>query len=82
MASMVQSRCVQYAGGRVAMRRALQSLGVDANTPVLPNSLGAPIIRATDALGSISHTQGLAVAVACTPLGGLVRDVGVAAAGE
>lgn len=56
-----------FAGGRVAMRRALTVLGADAaaSEPILMTDEGAPKL-APDVLGSISHTRGLALAVAAT----------------
>ena len=65
--SMTPTRQVQFAGGRAAMRRALMSLGLDVTAPVLSLSSGAPDLRGVGALGSISHTRGLATAIACPP---------------
>jgi 4'-phosphopantetheinyl transferase EntD len=52
-----------YAGGRVAIRRALRLAGAAtaADAPVLSNPSGAPAVFA-GAMGSISHTTGLAAA--------------------
>ena len=68
MQEMSAARQVQYVGGRVAMRRALKSLGAaDAAAPVLRDDEGAPALLANGAFGSISHTCGLAAAIACIP---------------
>ena len=68
MQDMNQARQVQYAGGRIAMRRALRSLGAaDAAAPVLRDDAGAPALLTNGAFGSISHTRGLAAAIACIP---------------
>jgi 4'-phosphopantetheinyl transferase EntD len=65
--SMLPVRQMQFAGGRAAMRRALTALGVDASEPVLRSSSGAPHIMPDGVMGSISHTRGLATAIACRP---------------
>jgi 4'-phosphopantetheinyl transferase EntD len=67
MDGMQPARRILFAGGRVAMRRALTLLDAPeaASAPVLPDGRGAPTV-AGGALGSISHTDGLAVALACT----------------
>jgi 4'-phosphopantetheinyl transferase EntD len=51
-----------WVGGRVALRRVLDALGVEAG-PLLPNTRGAPTLPAGIA-ASISHKETLAVALA------------------
>lgn len=64
---MRPARRMSFAGGRLAMRRALQSLGMGAaDGPVLTDRVGAPIAR-PGTIGSISHTHGLAAALVCVP---------------
>lgn len=60
--SLQLPRQVLFAGGRLALRRALQSLAVAHAGPVLPDEHGAPALP-DGLLGSISHTDGLAVAL-------------------
>jgi 4'-phosphopantetheinyl transferase EntD len=61
--SMLQTRKVNFVGGRLALRRALYAVGSgeSAQEPLLPDPSGAPRILG-EALGSISHTTGLAAA--------------------
>ena len=65
MAGMLPHRRVTYAGGRLAMRRALRAVGAaaSANEAVLTDDTGAPSVSGV-ASGSISHTDGLAAAFA------------------
>ncbi|KAL1508613.1 hypothetical protein AB1Y20_004710 [Prymnesium parvum] len=62
MRSLPLAQRVLFAGSRVAMRRARH--GLARALPVLPDALGAPAMPA-GWHGSISHTQGLAAALAC-----------------
>ena len=66
MARMLPHRRTTYAGGRIAMRRALRAAGasVSADEAVLTDDVGAPVING-GASGSISHTNGLAAAYVC-----------------
>ena len=66
MAGMKPARKLSFAGGRVALRRALTALCVDGavGCPVLPDGVGAPTLP-DGTLGSISHTHGLAAAIVC-----------------
>jgi len=63
---MRPARRISFAGGRAAMRRALNAVCNDAKLgcPVLPDEVGAPVLP-PGTLGSISHTHGLACAVVC-----------------
>ena len=63
LADMQPHRQLTYAGGRIAIRRALKAIGAEAaaSEAVLSGSTGAPTIF-DGALGSISHTSGLAAA--------------------
>jgi len=63
LAEMQPKRQLTYAGGRIAMRRALQEAGAGAaaDAPVLSDGAGAPAVQ-PGAIGSISHTDGLAAA--------------------
>lgn len=63
LSDMQPARKLMYAGGRVAIRRALRLAGAAtaADAPVLSNPSGAPAVFA-GAMGSISHTTGLAAA--------------------
>ena len=56
------ARRVSWAGGRIALRAALADLGVDAGA-ILSTPRGAPLVPG-GARGSISHKEGLAVALA------------------
>ena len=49
------------------MRRVLTALGVEASAPVLRSSSGAPNLIPDGVIGSISHTRGMATAIACRP---------------
>lgn len=66
--SMKPARQLSFAGGRVAMRRALSTLCTESmlGCPVLPDELGAPTLP-EGMLGSISHTHGLVAAVVSMP---------------
>lgn len=67
MSEFGPTRKLFFAGGRLALRRAIraaEALG-DAG-PVLPGELGAPTLP-KGLIGSISHTHGLAAAVVSTP---------------
>lgn len=55
-------RQVFFAGGRLALRRALQSMEAPGLEPMLPGRHGAPEIPGSF-VGSISHTHGLAAAL-------------------
>ena len=81
MEQMQPARRTFFAGGRVALRRALTLLGAAAaaRDPMLINEVGAPIL-APGVLGSISHTRGLAVAVAALDGCAAAEDDGAAAA--
>ena len=63
LSDMQPARKLMYAGGRVAIRRALRLAGAAtaADAPVLSKPSGAPAVFA-GAMGSISHTTGLAAA--------------------
>ena len=63
LSDMQPARKLMYAGGRVAIRRAFRLAGAAtaADAPVLSNPSGAPAVFA-GAMGSISHTTGLAAA--------------------
>jgi len=52
-----------WVGGRVALRAALQVVGVEAAGPLLATPRGAPLVPA-GAVGSVSHKSDLAVALA------------------
>ncbi len=52
-----------WVGGRVALRAALQAVGVEATAPLLATPRGAPLLPA-GAVGSVSHKSDLAVALA------------------
>ncbi|HZL20900.1 MAG TPA: 4'-phosphopantetheinyl transferase superfamily protein [Polyangia bacterium] len=52
-----------WVGGRVALRAALQAVGVDATAPLLATPRGGPLVPA-GAVGSVSHKSDLAVALA------------------
>lgn len=67
MSNLGPTRKLSFAGGRLALRRAIraaEALG-DAG-PVLPGELGAPTLP-KGLVGSISHTHGLAAAIVGTP---------------
>jgi len=67
-------RQVQFVGGRLAIRSALQQLGL-ASTPILPNERGAPVLP-KGLSGSITHKRDLALAmVARDALGTLGVDL-------
>ena len=68
MRDMVPARRLSYAGGRVAMRRALRHVGASAaaSAPILSEATGAPAVL-EGAHGSISHTRGLAAALVRPP---------------
>jgi 4'-phosphopantetheinyl transferase EntD len=55
-------RAITWVGGRLALRAALDTAGVDAAGAILTDDDGAAILPA-GALGSISHKDGLAVAL-------------------
>ena len=76
LAAMRPERQLTYAGGRLAMRRALREVGASAaaSAPILSDVAGAPAVL-PDALGSISHTRGLAIAFV-RPARGLGRGGG------
>ena len=59
--ALAQGRQSTWVAGRIAMRRALQRLGVKADS-TLPDDRGAPILPST-VVGSISHKRTLAVAM-------------------
>jgi 4'-phosphopantetheinyl transferase EntD len=63
LAAMQPNRQTTFAGGRIAMRRALLLAGADGTAlePVLSDEFGAPDV-AGGVMGSISHTKGLAAA--------------------
>jgi 4'-phosphopantetheinyl transferase EntD len=64
-------RAVTWVGGRLALRAALHALGADASTAataILSDDRGAPVLPA-GVVGSISHKDGLAVALASDDLG-------------
>ena len=69
---MKPARQISFAGGRVAIRRALTTLCDEGivGCPVLPDEVGAPVLP-EGVLGSISHTRGLVAAVVCVPPEGL-----------
>ena len=72
MENMKPARRITFAGGRVALRRALYTLcdvGLDG-CPVLQDGVGAPVLP-EGTLGSISHTRGLVAAVIALPPDGL-----------
>jgi enterobactin synthetase component D len=52
-----------WVGGRVALRAALDAIGVGTSAPLLATPRGAPILPA-GAVGSVSHKSDLAVALA------------------
>ena len=57
------TRQLFFAGGRLALRRALQAVEAPGHeNPVLPGEFGAPVVP-DGVVGSISHTHGLAAAV-------------------
>jgi len=63
------ARSVFFAGGRLALRRALWTMEVPGLEPMLPGKHGAPVVPG-QFVGSISHTHGLAAAlVSRRPLG-------------
>jgi len=66
--SMNLARQISFAGGRVAIRRALSMLCNDSilGCPVLPDERGAPMLP-EGMLSSISHTHGLVAAMVCKP---------------
>ena len=68
MHDMAPARRLYYAGGRVAMRRALRHVGASAaaSAPILSETTGAPAVL-EGAHGSISHTRGLAAALVRPP---------------
>jgi 4'-phosphopantetheinyl transferase EntD len=57
-----------FIAGRVALRRALQTFGLDADEPLLRTSEGAPAVP-RGLTGSVTHKGGVALAV-----GALMRD--------
>ena len=72
-------RAVTWVGGRLALRAALHALGAGADagariapeteaTPILSDDRGAPVLPA-GLVGSISHKDGLAVALASDDIG-------------
>jgi 4'-phosphopantetheinyl transferase EntD len=63
LSDMQPARKLMYAGGRLAIRRALRLAGAAtaADAPILSTPSGAPAVFA-GAMGSISHTTGLAAA--------------------
>jgi phosphopantetheine--protein transferase-like protein len=69
------ARRATWVGGRVALRAALDALGVAAG-PLLATPRGAPALRAGVA-GSISHKEALAVALAARAPGGETLGVDV-----
>ena len=56
------ARSVFFAGGRLALRRALWAMEAPGLEPMLPGKNGAPVIPG-QFVGSISHTHGLAAAL-------------------
>ena len=56
------ARSVFFAGGRLALRRALWAMEAPGLEPILPGKNGAPVIPGRF-VGSISHTHGLAAAL-------------------
>ena len=72
LATMKLARKITFAGGRVAMRRALSTLCADGavGCPVLPDEVGAPTLP-PGTLGSISHTHGLVAAIVCVDSEGI-----------
>lgn len=70
---MAPPRRDTWAGGRIALRRALREIGsAEAEQPILQGDSGAPLVVG-GAVGSISHTDGLAAAVACREPAGSAR---------
>ncbi|MEA2700520.1 MAG: hypothetical protein QOI66_4791 [Myxococcales bacterium] len=67
-------RAVTWVGGRLALRAALHALGAGAGAPdtdaapILSDDRGAPVLPA-GVVGSISHKDGLAVALASDDVG-------------
>ncbi len=62
-ATLGARRRAPFAGGRVALRRALAALGDDAAAAILPSARGAPRVP-PGTTGSISHKDDVAVALA------------------
>ena len=56
------ARSVFFAGGRLALRRALWAMDAPGLEPMLPGKNGAPVVPGRF-VGSISHTHGLAAAL-------------------
>jgi enterobactin synthetase component D len=67
------ARRVTFIGGRLALRAALSDLGVTASAPITIGARGAPALP-SGVVGSISHKQAIAVAVAARAEG---ADAGV-----
>jgi enterobactin synthetase component D len=61
-------RARTYVGGRIALRAAFELAGIKVPGPVMSGPAGEPLLP-SDAWGSISHKQDLAVAVAGRPSG-------------
>ncbi len=70
---MAPRRVATFAGGRVAMRRALAGLGIEAG-PIGSTPRGAPALP-HPAVGSLSHKEDVAVALAAIRAG--TENIGV-----
>lgn len=64
---LLPERRTAWVGGRIALRSALREICSDAAAqPILQNvATGAPVLP-SGVIGSISHTEGLAIAIACS----------------
>ena len=62
MRDFMPARRVFFAGGRLALRRALWAVEAPGLEPILPGKNGAPVVP-SEFVGSISHTHGLAAAL-------------------
>ena len=70
-----KSRLNKFLGGRVALRRAMKSIGKGDSPHILSNEEGAPLVP-SDMIGSISHKDDIAVGVAmCNLVGKIGVDI-------
>jgi 4'-phosphopantetheinyl transferase EntD len=78
---LAPGRQLTWVGGRLALRQALDDLGIASGAALLPTTRGAPSLPA-GAVGSISHKEGVAVALAAPDSGwtvGVDVELGAAA---
>lgn len=67
--ALPEGRAITWVGGRLALRAALGAAGVDASAAILGDDRGAPLLP-PGAQGSISHKDGLAIALGAADDGG------------